>query len=210
MMKKKKSTDLFSIPCGIGPVVLKAGAASWPTAKEYAELIKTHASADSKILRYLVSVYQRQIDYRVAEQAFWEAVVSLHLNGDETECLQRAAAGDLKAVQILVKKNAEVIRLPFVQEAIIAFLQNHKYSLDIDLPTEKDRWCEFLAKRPKKKTMYCPENIQNLCSIIAKDKGKLEDYTTTKAAKLLRLSPSSIQKLSAKKGMRGRPKKKNR
>lgn len=209
MMKKKKLDDLFSIPCGIGPVVLKAGA-QWPTAKEYAELIKTHATADSKILRYLVQVYRQQIDCRAAERAFWEAVASLHLDSGEAECLQRATAGDLKAVQTLIKKNAEVIRLPFVQEAIIAFLQNHKYSLDIDLPTEKDRWCEFLAKRPKKKTMYCPENIQNLCSIIAKDKGKLEDYTTTKAAKLLRLSPSSIQKLSAKKGMRGRPKKKSR
>lgn len=208
-MKKRKRDDLFSVPRGITIVPLKPGA--WPSPEEYAEAIKKQSSADSKILHVLMQAYERHSTSKIALQSFWNTVHSLFENGllssDEAECLQQAASGDFGAAQILVQKNPDVLRLPFIQDTIIAFLNNYKYSMTVSLPTEKDRWSGFLVKRPKKKVMFHKENIRNLYAINAASKKKYDTYTTEKTADMLDIKQSTVSKTIAVKGKRGRPKK---
>lgn len=154
----------------------------------------------------------------------------------ELDIMNRAKSGDLRAVQGLVKANSRIIRLPFVQDSLINVLRQQKYSTEKNGPALKYKWEDFLHARPKGKVMYAPENIIFLVerardilnregdddeediiesradvmvaiekATAAGDDIKPDEYEAV--AKELKISVDKVKKMTAIKGLRGRPKK---
>lgn len=222
---KKKSEKVFSTPQG-APVAgfVDPKTVQIPLDKRIQAVKESH-TGDDAFLGLLVWNYERdavQHGKIKALQNFFSSVDSLHREGvlskKERELIVLAeAAGDvdektliseskyLRAVQELVKANAEVIRLPFIQNAMITMLRAQKYG---SKPLYvRDKWSDFLHKRPKKKTMHSTESLRRLLRAARDSKVKAIDAPAI-IGKGLGISEDSIKKLTREKGGKpGRPKK---
>lgn len=101
------------------------------------------------------------------------------------------------AVQVLVKENPVVLRLPFIQDALIYILHNQKYSAD---PVRmKDLWVDFLHKRPKGKILHSPGSLKRLINKVKKEGVKPVDAHAA-IGEAMGKSESFLKKATASKG----------
>lgn len=192
--------------------------------KAHADAYKQAAPNDDYILEALIGVYEKSLaslELEGPEHAvhfFWQAVKEYasnkQLTDAELKILYKAKEGNLCAIQTLVKANSRMLRLPFVQDAMIALLKEQKYSTEKNGPTIKDRWTGFLCTRPKGKIMYAEDDIAFLVEV-ASDNINTKIICDADAAltpheavaKELKISVDKVKKMTARKGAMGRPKK---
>lgn len=111
----------------------------------------------------------------------------------------------IHAVQILVKENPVVIKLPFIQNVMINLLRVQKYGAK-PLDT-RDVWNGFLHSRPKKKILHSPVALRRLVKRAGEDGKPVDAYH--KVGEVFGVSESFLKKATASKGRGpGRPKSK--
>lgn len=234
-MKKinKKPFSRCSGPSYAGWIDSKTGRIPLET---HIEGTKKYPTGDDSLLRFLVFCYEKKLKEKgpkEAEYEFWRVAKGLLdegvLTSEEWHILCDAeVAGSLgfarvesdnltflksiKSVQTLVKANPNALKLPFVRDAMICFLQNYKYIPSIKggsiLQNLKDEWFDFVPKRPKGKVLYSPESLRRLVEE-GKKAGERPLDVNEVVGKAFEVSDSKIQEITANKGEKGRPKRRN-
>jgi hypothetical protein len=167
-------------------------------------------TADDNMLDYFVRQYEGRVreQQKKAISEFWQdvrrALEKGLLSDEEMEILHKAKYDDIKAIQYLVKANPNVVKLPFIHNAMIQILHKQKYSGEGTLDA-KDAWQNFLHQRPKGKKMYSRESLRGLI-----EKGKQEGSELADICEWIGVSEDYLKKKTAIKGRKGRPKKKSK
>lgn len=183
------------------------------TLDEHAEAFKKAAPADDWLLDMLIDRYEEALRSPYlrgpghAEALFWEEVkkYAVELTQGELDILNKAKGGDLRAVQILVKANGRILRLPFAQTAIIELLRQQKYNTSKEGAALKDKWGDFLHKRAKGKILYDNTSFEALVNEGTKRGGK-RSAVLTKVATLMGVSTDYVKDATEAKGVKGRRK----
>ena len=195
------------------------------------ERTKESTTADSDILRALVYSYEHTLEKKkgpkkaIAE--FWETVHKAYekklLSEEEYEILINASeAGEIassayikpvgikyiRSVQILVKANPVVLKLPFVRDSMINILRRQKYT-SRSSTSLKDAWLNFLHKRPKGKILHSKESLKRLVNLAVESGLKPVDVYY-EVGKALGIGEESLKKMTSIAGRRGRPRKKRK
>jgi hypothetical protein len=192
---------------------------------------KEFTTADDDMLRALVYSYENALKEGKGPQEaiadFWKTVQVAFKEGllseEEHEILINAnKAGKnaanafikpvgikyIRSVQILVKANPVVLKLPFVRDTLINVLRRQKYTLEGSVAL-KDIWFDFLHRRPKGKMNHSPEALRRLIEQAKRVGVKPVDAYAT-IGEAMGVSEDSLKKKTSVKGRRGRPLKKGK
>ena len=210
-MKKKKIKELpFSDYWPYAGLKGEAGADNELSFRTYINCVKKNLSMESEKLKELVDVYRDHIEkvQREVMSLLRHRGLEFLPNLKEWKILRDAMAGDLKAVQKLVKANPETIYLPFIAKAMVSVIREHKNSLKGKgyIEDVKDKWEGFLTARPGGAIPY---NEATLTFLRHKGRklGLSPSDTDEKIMEGLSLSERALKQKARISNGRGRPKK---
>lgn len=192
-----------------------------PTYRDKAAFVKSLSPKDSLRLTMLVVAFReasRTMPILEAVTVFWQRAADLRRSGYLSEAqwnaLERAYGGDLRAAQLLVRAQPEMLRLPFVHEAMIAVVLRQKNARPGEF-VEKLDWLDFLPKRHGGRSPFLPEHLRALIESAKKEIPPSDRRKKTASrldadeavAEELGIKPTYLTKTAKLKTGRGRPKK---
>lgn len=148
-MKKKQEVELFSDGAG------------WHSSIKLYCLIFHYLSITKESYEKGMTAFHKLIEDMKSEN--WED--EERITNAEERLLKKAIGGDLKSIQFLVRKDPNVIYLPFVQEKMIDILLQYKW----DSPSGNRKidireliWPGFLPDRPGGKLHFNEDYLNSL------------------------------------------------
>lgn len=187
--------------------------------------VKNYATADDTVLGFLVNCYEDALkDKRLdgpkhAVEIFWKKVgefapdalkailhrARLPYIEHPLDNISSIDTDQTQAVQELVKMNAAIIRVPFVQDTFINLLRTHTYTSDGGGDELRNLWTGFLHTRPCGKIKHNHDAIADLVTM-AVEKGETRVSAYNTVALGLGVGERFVREIASKKGKRGRPK----
>jgi len=139
---------------------------------------ETPREKNSEMLAHLMRVYRKELEYNgeiKALKKFWQEVEKMDnlgfLTDDMEEVLLDAKAGNIKAVQVMIRANPYVIHLPFIAQVMRYVIFQHKYcdpKTGGPLSDIKIAWSEFLPKRAGGNVTYSHADLKKLILLAEK------------------------------------------
>jgi hypothetical protein len=197
MKKNQKEAQLFSDGEG------------WHSSKKLYGLIYRYLSITKESHEKGMRAFHKLIEDMKSE--YWED--EERITNAEENLLKRAIGGDLKSIQFLVRRDPNVIYLPFVQEKMMDILLQYKWdrpSGDMKIDIREVIWPGFLPERPGGKLHFNEYYLNCL-----KEWYMRSGATKARACRIIadehKISFDRLYRRLGHAGKRGRPKKdKNR
>jgi hypothetical protein len=201
---KSVSPKPFDHPIGIPYAGFPLPGTDYVSIDDKIKFIKRARPKDDMYLESAIKSYRMVLEKKglnAAIVAFWEEVHKMPFSDQEINILRCAYAGDLQAVQLLVKTNASVLELPFVTKAMIKLIREYKYSHKKRLKEDIQKdWLNFLPLEYRNKNQI-PFNEIDIKRFLNDEVKHNKKDPPAKIAKAFGIGKSTLRVIApAKKG----------